>query len=332
MRRNIFILIMVCCIIVIISCRDGGEGPRELKLSLILGNTSDWYRGAARFAELVGERTGGAYKIRIFPHAQLAGQVQRTELEMVQSGVIDMSLESTILLSLIERRMSVFSMPWLFDDYEEVNRVLDGPLGKEILGLLPEKRIMGLAYGANGFRQVTNSRNPIRTPEDIAAMKIRVPGIRMYIDIFKLLGADPSSMNFGELFTALAQKTMDGQENPVSVIFSSRLYEVQRYLTMWNYSYDPVILCVNKRLWDSLSPETREIFTRCAQDAMRYERGIVADGEPAIIDSLKAKGMEINSLTPDAIAQFRKLAEPLYAEFARETGNDLVKRFRDAVK
>jgi len=331
MKHKIFIILGILAL-VIISCDGSGDGTKELKLSLILGENSDWYRGAFRFSELVEERTGGACRIKIFPNAQIAGQEQRTELEMVQSGVIDMSLESTILLSLIEKRMSVFSLPWMFDDYDEAHSILDGPLGQEMLRLLPEKGIIGLAYGDNGFRQITNSKNPIRTPSDIAGMKIRVPGIRMYIDIFKLLGADPSSMNFGEVFTALSQGTFDGQENPVSVIHSHRLYEVQRYLTLWNYSYDPIILCINKRLWDSFEPEIRNIFEQSAQEAMRYERSLVSEGESALMDTLKTKGMVINMLDSESIRIFREMAEPVYSELDQELGGGLIGRFRKAVK
>ena len=246
----------------IASCGGGGGGGRTLKLSLILGDNSDWYRGAAKFAELVRERSGGEWEVQLYPHAQLAGQDQRTELEMLQSGVIDLSMESSILLSVIEPRMSVLSLPWLFDGYAKADSVLDGPLGEELLADLPPKGIVGLAYGVNGFRQLTNSRNPVLRPDDMRGMKIRVPGIRLYIDIFRLLGADPSSMNFGELFTALTQGAMDGQENPLSVIVSSRLEEVQKYLTVWNYSYDPVILCINRRLWDTLDADAQRTFHR----------------------------------------------------------------------
>ena len=335
MKNKIFIIIslsLYVCVFIILSCGGNGDGSRTLKLSLILGEKSDWYRGAVRFGELVEERTGGACRVRIFPHAQLAGQEQRTEMEMVQSGVIDMSLESTILLSLIEKRMSVFSLPWLFGDYDEAHRICDGPLGREMLGMLPEKGIVGLAYGDNGFRQITNSKNPVRKPADIAGMKIRVPGIRMYIDIFKLLGADPSSMNFGEVFTALSLGTFDGQENPVSVIHSYRLYEVQRYLTRWNYSYDPIILCINKRLWDSLEPDLQNTIQKCAKEAMKYERSLVADGESALLDTLKLKGMDIHTLDSESIEAFRKMAEPIYSDLDQELGGGLVGRFREAVK
>ena len=327
-----FIVILLILVILSLSCDSGRNGSKTLKFSLVLGENSDWYKGAKRFAELIEDRSSGKYSINIFPHAQLAGQDQRTELEMVQSGVIDISLETTILLSLIEPRMSVLSLPWLFHDYEQAHRILDGPLGKELLDLLPKKGLVGLAYGVNGFRQVTNSRNGIYKPEDITAMKIRVPAIRMYIDIFKMLGADPSSMTFGEVFTALAQRTFDGQENPLSVINSARLYEVQKYVTVWNYSYDPIVICINKRLWDSFSAETRDIFTECAREAMRYERDIVAEGEEALLDSLRLKGMEINTLAPESLEAFKALAEPVYKDYAGKIGGDLIERFREAVK
>jgi TRAP-type C4-dicarboxylate transport system substrate-binding protein len=159
-------------------------------------------------------------------------------------------------------------------------------------------------------------------------MKIRVPAIKLYINIFKLLGADPSSMNFGELFTALAQGTMDGQENPAAVIYSSRMYEVQKYLTIWNYSYDPIVLCMNRKTWNSLPPDIRGVFARCARDAMEYEYSLVAEGERAAVDSLRAKGMEVNSLDPKAAASFRALAEPIYRTYAREIGGNLIERLR----
>ena len=321
-------VILSLIVLASLSCGGGNDGVRDLKLSLILGEHSDWYRGAHRFKELFEERTEGRYRIRIFPHAQLAGN-QRTELEMLQSGVIDMSMESSILLSLIEPRMSVLSLPWLFDSYDEASRICNGPLGSELLDMLPPKGIVGLAYGVNGFRQITNSRNPIETPEDIRGMKVRVPGIKMYIDVFKRFGADPSSMNFAEVFTALAQGTMDGQENPLSVIFSARLYEVQKYLTVWNYSYDPVILCVSRSLWDSLPPVDRELFAACAREAMDYERKLVADGEAALLDSLRSKGMETAILDAERREAFKAMVEPVYGALKDEIGGDIISRFRE---
>ncbi|MHB9029253.1 MAG: DctP family TRAP transporter solute-binding subunit [Candidatus Latescibacterota bacterium] len=330
MRKRIFTALFLA--VWMFSCGNGSDPVQEFRLSLILGSNSDWCRGALKFKELIEKRTDGACRIGIYPHAQLAGGVQRTELEMVQSGVIDLSLESSILLSLVEERMGVLSLPWLFRDYEQASRILAGPLGGELLGLLPEKGLVGLAYGANGFRQITNSRLPIRTPEDLADLKVRIPAIRLYIDIFKRLGADPSSMNFGELFPALAQGAMDGQENPAAVIFNARLFEVQKYLTVWNYSYDPIILCMNRKKWDSLSPEMQGLFLQCAREAMEYQFRLVADGEQAALDSLRARGVQIDSLDAGSRERFRELVEPIYRKYGVEAGAGLIKRMREAAR
>ncbi len=330
--RCLILLVLLLGPVLFLSCGRKERPSVELRMSVILGTNSDWYRGAVRFGELLKKKSGGRWRVRVFPHAQLAGGVQRTELEMVQSGVIDCSLESTILLSLIDPRMSVPTLPWLFPDYTTARTAMDGVPGRELLDGLEKKGIVGLAYGANGFRQITNSRGPIRTPEDLRDLKVRVPAIRMYIEIFKLLGADPSAMNFGELFTALAQGTMDGQENPVTVIHASRMWEVQKYLTLWNYSYDPIVLCVNRRLWLSLDGADRELFRDCAREAMDYEFGLVVNGERAALDSLKAKGMTVNVPGPAEIERFRALAEPIYRSYETAIGADLIRRFRAAAQ
>jgi TRAP-type transport system periplasmic protein len=323
----LFVFVALC----VVSCGDRGD-ITTLRFSHILGQNSDWQKGAERFKELVEERTGGSIRVIIYPDGQIAASDQRTELEMVQSGVIDCSFESTILLSLIDPGMSVVSLPWLFDSYDRAFRILDGPAGDSLLARLPVKGITGLAFGANGFRQLTNARNPVRTPDDLRGMKVRVPSIKMYIDLFRLLGADPSSMNFGELFTALAQGTMDGQENPLSVIATKRLFEVQKYLTIWNYSYDPIVLCINNRRWESFDAETQRIIAECARDAMRYEREAAAAGEAAFADTLRSKGMEIDTLEGSALDPFRILAEPIYGQYAPIIGEELLGIFTSAME
>jgi len=305
-----------------------GSPEVTLKLSLILGETSSWYFGAKRFADLVAERSGGRIKVQLYPEAQLANHNQRTELEMVQSGALDCSLESTILLSLTDQRFSVFSLPWLFADYEAAAKVCDGPAGQKMLDLLPDKGMVGLAYGVNGFRQITNSRRPVLTPDDLKGLKIRVPAIKMYISLFQRLGADPSSMNFGELFTALQQGTMDGQENPLHVIKSAKLYEVQKYLTCWDYSYDPIILCINKKRWDGLSADQQELLRQAAQEAMKAQREQVAAEEDKLRDELEQLGMEVTVLTAEQRQPFREKVEGLYQDYAKVIGADLIKQFR----
>lgn len=304
--------------------------PRPLKLSLILREESDWYRGAKRWKELVEQRSHGRLRVHLYPGAQLSNSNQRTELEMVQSGVLDASLESSILLTLLDPKFTVFSLPWLFKDHAAANRVCDGPLGRQLLALLPPKRIVGLAYGANGFRQVTNSRHPIRTPADLKALKIRVPAIKMYVTLFKLLGADPSSMNFGELFTALKEGTMDGQENPLAVIYQAKLYEVQKYVTIWDYSYDPLILCMNRKRWESFPSGDQKLLKSAAVEALHYERKLVEEGRDELAGALETKGMTVTRLSPSQRKEFAAKAAGVYEEYTPVIGADLLKKFRQA--
>jgi len=313
--------------------RGAAAGPAAgpaltLKFSLMLGENSSWYAGAKRFADLVAERGGGRVRVEIYPEAQLANHNQRTELEMVQSGALDLSLESTILLSLLDQRFSVFSLPWLFPDYAAAARVCDGPAGRKLLEVLPEKNLVGLAYGVNGFRQLTNARRPVLSPDDLRGLKVRVPAIKMYISLFQLLGADPSSMNFGELFTALQQGTMDGQENPLHVIKSAKLYEVQKYLTCWDYSYDPIVLCINRKRWDGLSPERQELLRRAAREAMTAQREQVEEEEGKLRDELRGLGMDVTVLTKAQRGPFRQKVAAVYDEYTDTIGRDLIDQFR----
>lgn len=302
-----------------------------IRLSLILGTNSDWYAGAKHWKELVEERTDGRVRVKIFPEAQLAGHNQRTELEMVQSGVIGASLESSILLSLLDQRFSAFSLPWLFPGHDVANTVCDGPVGDRMLRILEEKNLVGLAYGVNGFRQVTNSSHPIQIPDDLKNLKIRVPAIEMYIRIFRMLGADPSSMNFGELFQALQAGTMDGQENPISVIHNAKLYEVQKHVSLWNYSYDPIILCVNKSLWDKLSEVDQAILRQAAKESMDAQRKFSVSQEIELLEKLRALGMEVTELGADEFEPFRVRIAEIYQEYATIIGADLIAEFRQAV-
>lgn len=305
----------ITLIIFFTACTGGQE--KTIKLSLILGDNSTWYKGALKWKELVEKRSKNTIKINIYPNAQLASNNQRTELEMVQSGVIDASLESTILLSLIDQRFSVFSLPFLFRNYQEAFNKDASRAGQALLNLLPEKNLIGLAYGVNGFRQLTNSKKEILQLSDLNNLKIRVPAISMYIEIFSHFKADPSSMNFGELFTALAQKTMDAQENPLHVIHSAKLYEVQKYILMWNYSYDPIILCINKKKWESYTPEEQKILKQAAQEAFQFQKQHVIENEKELQKKLKEKGMKISFINEKNLQEFRNASNPIHDKYKK---------------
>lgn len=326
-------LIVLFILLLVTGCGGLDTGNvQTIRLSLILGENSDWYAGAERFKVLVEERTSGRFQVKLDPKATLSNSNQSSELENVQNGVIEASLESTILLSTLDQRFSVWSLPWLFRDHAHAAEVMDGPLGREMLEFLPPREITGLAYGTNGFRQITNNERPIRKVEDLSGLKIRIPAIRMYTDVFRAFGADPSTMNFGDLITALKQGTMDGQENPLSVIYPARLFEVQKYLTIWDYSYDPIILCFNRKYFESLSEEDQAIFRRAAQEAMEYERMLVASHREEYRQKLEQEGMEIVELDKESRTRFAQKTATVYDKYRQEIGAKLMDRFFAAAR
>jgi len=203
--------------------------------------------------------------------------------------------------------------------------VADGPMGELAMKWLEEKGITGLGIGVNGYRELTNSKRPITSPDDMKGIKFRVAGTKLYLETFKLLGANAVTMNFGEVFTSLQQGVIDGQENPTAIIDSSKLYEVQKYLTMWHYSFDPLVLCINSKLFDSLSPADRKAIRAAAKDAVAYERAVSAEDEKALPEVLRKKGMQVNTLTPAQIAVFKDRVKPVYAMVEGTVGAENMK-------
>src|SRR5512142_1133901 len=276
---------------------------KTIRLSHVTAKGSPWDRGAERFAELVAKGTGGRIAVKVFPQSQLANGSQKAELEMLQSGVLDMTWDSPIILALfLDKRFDVFNLPWLYPSMEVANKVADGPMGDLAYKWLADKGIVGLGIGVNGYRELTNSKRPIASPDDMKGIKFRVAGSKLYLETFKLLGANAVTMSFGEVFTSLQQGVIDGQENPTAIIDSSKLYEVQKYLTLWHYSFDPLVLCINKRLFDSLSPADQQELRAAAKEAVAYERAISADEEQRLPAELQKKGMQVNALSPAQVA------------------------------
>ena len=254
-KSLVFILCLVVAIsLVLVGCGGKKEEPKKAeqkKISIKMSVTtpsesSPWNIGAKKWAELVKERTNFRVEITTFPNEQLSSGNQQKGIEQVAAGVTGASLHSTIIYSVIEPKLAVVSMPWIMPNNAAVDKAMKGAPGEKVKDLIRAKGIEPLAFGENGFRHWTNSKRPLATPDDMKGLKIRVPGMKMYISLFKAMGADPTSMSFSEVFTALQQGTVDGQENPISVIYTTKLNEVQKYMTICNYSYDTIVLGVNK--------------------------------------------------------------------------------------
>lgn len=323
-------MVALALLVLLGGCGEQSGGPARIRISLILGESSEWYKGAARWKDLVEERTAGRYRVEVIPGARRSNTNQSTELQMVQRGQLEASLESTILLATTDPRWMVFSYPWLFPSHRAANAVCDGPLGQQMLGLLGERGLVGLAYGVNGFRQLTNNRRPIRRPEDLRGLKIRLPqGLPPCL--YEHFGASVHHMNFGDLTLALRTGEMHAQENPLSVIYSTKLYEAQSHLTLWDYVYDPIVLCVNRRFWESLAEADRAVLRECAREAMDYERRLVEEADEVLAAKLAEKGMKIARLTAAERESFRRAASALRSRFEELVGKDLVGRFLKAV-
>ena len=340
-KSLVFILCLVVAIsLVLVGCGGKKEEPKKAeqkKISIKMSVTtpsesSPWNIGAKKWAELVKERTNGRVEITTFPNEQLSSGNQQKGIEQVAAGVTGASLHSTIIYSVIEPKLAVVSMPWIMPNNAAVDKAMKSAPGEKVKDLIRAKGIEPLAFGENGFRHWTNSKRPLATPDDMKGLKIRVPGMKMYISLFKAMGADPTSMSFSEVFTALQQGTVDGQENPISVIYTTKLNEVQKYMTICNYSYDPIVLGVNKKLWDSIDKDTQAIMKKAAEEAMALNIKLTREDEAKQLDEMKKKGLQVNVLTPEQIKVFQASVTSVYKEQESVIGKDLLDLFVAAGK
>lgn len=340
MKKIKYILMAFGVLLLISACSSGddtetdsssGDGDGEelkLDMSVTTSESSTWFLGAERLAEDIEEETDGRITIEVFANEQLSGGESGKALELLSKGNIDLTFNSTIIYSVLDDRLGVASAPFLFDDLDDADAAFNGEGGEMLKEIVREKGVEPLGFGENGFRQVTNSAHEIKGPKDVEGLKIRIPGITMYTDLFREFGADPSTMTFSEVFTALQQGTIDGQENPIDVIYSSKLNEVQDYITMWNYSYDPLVLGINKDLFESLSDDDQELFTRLGQEASDYQIEITREREKEQIEELKDAGMNFYTPTDEEIEDFREAVEPIFDKYESIWGEDLLEAFQ----
>jgi len=301
----------------------------EFKSSLVVGPAGPWGEAAIKLADLLKERTQGRINVKNYFAGQLFAGKQTNEFTLLAQGVADFALGSTINWSPQVKELNLFAMPFMYPSYKALDAVENGEPGQKLFKLIEEKGVVPLAWGENGFRQVTNSKRPIKGPGDLDGLKIRVVGSPIFIDTFRALGANPINMNWGEAQTAFQQGTVDGQENPVvSVITPFKLWTTQKHITLWYYAIDPVILGVSKITWDSLTPADREIVRKTAEEVMAWQKkGARAglEGSNEAIDNLKKNGMEVVTLSAKDLEAFRAKTRPVYDKWVAEVGPDLVK-------
>ncbi len=260
-----------------------------LKLGTSTQPTHIYNVAAEYFAKLVAERSGGEIEVQVFPSSQLGSE--RDMVEGLQLGSLEMTLTSTGPMGNFVPQVKLFNLPFLFKDRESCYRVLDGEIGTQIADSFTKVGIRSLGWYENGFRNITNSKVAINSPDDMKGLKIRVMEDDVFILTMKALGASPLPMAFGELYTALEQKTVDAQENPLAVIHSSRFFEVQKYLAMTGHFYSPAVLLISEMTWKKLTPEQQQLIATAASEARDYERQISLQADQELEAACEKEGM-----------------------------------------
>ena len=308
----------------------------EYRMSLVLGTAFPWGKGGELWANKVRERTQGRINIKLYPGVSLIQGDQTREFSALRQGVIDMAVGSTINWSPQVKQLNLFSLPFLMPDYAAADALTQGQVGKSLFQTLEKAGVMPLAWGENGYREISNSKQAIKSPADLKGMKIRVVGSPLFLDTFTALGANPTQMSWADAQPAMASGAVDGQENPMSVYMAAKLYSVaQKHVTMWGYINDPLIFVVNKDIWNSWTPADRDIVKQAALEAGKEEiaiarKGMVEPGQPLLKD-VASHGVSVTQLTPAEREAFVKATRPVVEKWKGQIGADLVNMAEKAI-
>jgi tripartite ATP-independent transporter DctP family solute receptor len=312
--RKVFAVLLVVCLVVAMTAPVAMAKGLNLKLAHVVNEKDAFHLCALKFKEIVEKETDGNVTVTIFPNAKLGDE--RALLEGMKMGVVDAGIITSGPFINFVPEFGVFDLPFLFRSPEHAYTVLDGHVGKSILKKMESQGWKGLAYGERGFRNLTNSKRPVRTPEDMEGLKIRLMQNPVYVDSFKALGANAVPMAWTEALTALQQKTIDGQENPLNVIVAFKLYESQQYLSLTRHAYAPNVIMMSMKSWNKLTPEQQEIVQNAALLAAEANRNYDNSKAAEWVEFLKEQGMEVVE-DPDLEA-FREAVQPVYDKYGTE--------------
>lgn len=330
-----FIALLIFCVMLLTSACGGGNsqepapsGQNEennaetvtFKLGHLSPETSPYQVLALKFKETVEQKTNGKYKIQIYPHSQLGGDKEL--LEAMQFGNVDMGVITTSPMSNFVPAMATLDLPFVFRDWDHMEKFLASPAASELLNESQQAKLVSLAMMPRGFRSVTNSKHPIAKPGDMSDLKLRVIESPIYVDTFKAMGASAQAMSWGEVFTALQQGTIDGQENAINTIYDEHVYEVNKYVSLTEHMFAFCAIVVSKATWDKLPGDVQKILSDAAVDAAK----VVGQQQREEVDiyqkKLEEKGMVFNEVDRDG---FREMVKPVYDSFESKYGDKYVK-------
>ncbi len=297
------------------------EAKTILRMATDVSRDNSQAVGAEHFAKLVAEKTNGDVQIKFYPDGTLGSS--QAIVSGTRTGNIDIAMIGTVNLGGLAEGFLALDLPFIFKDSAHVYRSLDGKAGAELFAELDKVGLTGLAFFENGFRNITNSRQPIKVPEDVKGLKIRVPQSQTLVKTFEALGANPVPMAYGELYTAMETGAIDSQDHPTSTLYAGKFYEVQKYLSMTHHGYAAVTLVMNSRKFDKLSPEYQQIFLDCAKEAAKFQRELNYTEDQKLLTEMQNAGLEINEDVD--LDLFVEATKAVRDEFVKEHGDTVVK-------
>ena len=282
-----------------------------LKLGHVVATNDPWHLASLKFAELVDKKSAGKIKVQVFSDGQIGGE--KDMLQGMQMGTVDMAVLGTGTIAVVDPKINVLALPYLFRDRDHLNKILSGPIGAEIMEATRKTTsVKTLSYWERGPRHVTNSKKPINIPDDVKGLKLRTPPEELPMAIWRAMGAGPTPMAFGELFTALQQKVVDGQENPLALIASSKFSEVQPYLALTYHTWAPAAFVISDKKFSQMSPENQKILQEAAKETTAYQNELVQKNEEQLVKDLEKAGMKISR--PD-LKLFRDATKDVHLKF-----------------
>ncbi|EBA01408.1 DctP family TRAP transporter solute-binding subunit [Marinobacter sp. ELB17] len=304
----------------------------EYTVSTVLPSAFPWGQAADKWVELVNERSEGRINMKIYSNSQLVSGDQTKEFSAMRSGLIDMAVGSTINWSPQMPELNLFSLPFLMPDYPAIDAITQGEVGEAVFAAIQKRGVTPLAWGENGFRELSNSKRAISKPADVEGLKIRVVGSPLFQDTFNALGANPTQMSWADAKPALTTGAVDGQENPLSVFDVARIDQVgQEHLTLWHYMADPLVFAVNNRIWATFSADDQALLKQAAIDAGQWEIEKSRSELDANLAAIKERGVTVTELTPTQRDEFINATQSVYQEWSPRIGEGLVKKAQQAV-
>jgi tripartite ATP-independent transporter DctP family solute receptor len=326
-RTAVFILTLVLAIG--LAADQALAQSKVLKISNGINEQHPSYLANKRFGEILAAKLPGKYTVQVYANAQLGDDVRATEA--VRMGTLEMVTTSASPLTGLVPEFNVFDLPFIIPSEKAADAIFDGPIGAKLAAALESKGIKLLAYYENGFRQLTNSAREVKTPADMKGLKIRTMQNPIHLEAFRAMGANPTPMPFSEVFTALQQKTIDGQENPIPTIWLSKFYEVQKFVSLTGHVYGPHIMLMGKKLWDSFPAADQKIIAEAAKESAVYQRSINRQMNRDFVDNLRKAGVTVTELTPEQHKAFVDACASVYATWEPKIGKALLDDFRATV-